>query len=346
MAMPATMRTGVYYRNDKVQAEERPVPAIRQGEVLVRVATCGICGSDAMQWYREPQARSKGGINSGHEIAGEIVQVGDGVQNYKVGDRVVVAHHFPCMDCIPCRYGNETACEAMHQKYIEPGGFAEYIRGLEKRVHHGLYRLPGSMTYAQGSYVEPLGCVVRSVRKTEPVAAHAVLVIGSGLAGLLHIKLLRALGAGRIFAVDTNASRLEVASRCGADEMILATGEMPRTDRVYVCTAAEAASESALKCLNRGGHIMYFATAGPDTVVPLHLTKFWLMQPTIGFSYGAAPRDMREAMELIGCGAVPVDDLTTHRFGLDQIGKAFNLVANPRENALKVLIEPNCGSTM
>jgi L-iditol 2-dehydrogenase len=346
MPVPATMKVGAYYRNDNVQVEERPVPAIGQGEVLVRVAACGICGSDTMQWYREPQARSKGGINSGHEIAGEIVQVDDRVQNYKVHDRVVVAHHFPCGNCLLCRDGNETACEAMHDKYIDPGGFAQYVRVLEKGVHHGLYLLPDSMTYAQGSFVEPLGCVVRSVRKTGPPAAHTVLVIGSGLAGLLHIKLLRALGAGRIFAVDTNASRLEVASRCGADEMILAPGEMPRADRVYVCTAAEAACENALKCVTGGGQIMYFATGGPDMKLSLPLTKFWLTQTAINFAYGAAPRDMREAMELIRCGTVSVDDLATHRFGIDHIGEAFDLSANPRGNALKVLIEPNRGLTM
>jgi len=189
--------------------------------------------------------------------------------------------------------------------------------------------------------VEPLGCVVRSVRKTAPVDSHTALVIGSGLAGLLHIKLLRALGAGRIFAVDTNINRLEAASRCGADEVILATGTIPHADRVYVCTSSEKASECALDYVNPGGQIMYFATGGPDMKVSLRLTKFWLTQTSINFSYGAAPRDMREAMELIRCGTVCADDLTTHRFGIDQIGEAFDLVANPRENTLKVMIEPN-----
>jgi len=340
MPTPVTMKSGAYYRNDKVQVEERPVPAIGKGEVLVRVAVCGICGSDTMEWYREPKARAQGGINSGHEIAGEIVQVGEGVQNYKVHDRVVVAHHFPCGSCTLCRDGNETACEAMHQKYIEPGGFAEYVRVLEKGVQHGLYPMPDSMTYVQGSFVEPLGCVVRSVRKTEPVAGHTVLVIGSGLAGLLHIKLLRAQGAGRILAVDTNPSRLEAARRCGADETILATGEIPLAERVYVCTAAEIACQNALKYVKGGGQIMYFAAGGPDMKLSLPVTKFWLTQTAINFAYGAAPRDMLEAMELIRSGTVSVDDLATHRFGLDRIGEAFDLSANPRENALKVLIEP------
>lgn len=344
MATPDTMKSGAYYRNDNVQVEERPVPAIGPDEVLVRVATCGICGSDTMEWYREPQTRVKGAINTGHEIAGEIVQVGERVQDFKVHDRVVVAHHFPCGNCLLCRDGNETACKAMHEKHIEPGGFAEYIRILEKGVKNGLLRLPESMSFAQGSYVEPLGCVVRSVRKTSPVDGHTTLVIGSGLAGLLHIKLLRALGAGKIFAVDTNASRLEAASRCGADEVVLATAEMPHADRVYVCTASEKASVAALECVNPGGQIMFFATGGPDMKVSLRLTKFWLSQTSINFSYGAAPRDMREAMELIRAGTVSVDDLTTHRFGIEQIREAFDLVANPRENCLKVMIEPGRGT--
>jgi len=340
MPTPTTMKSGAYYRNDNVRVEERPVPAIGKGEVLVRVAVCGICGSDTMEWYREPKARVQGGINSGHEIAGEIVQVGEGVQDYKVHDRVVVAHHFPCGNCTLCRDGNETACEAMNQKYIEPGGFAEYVRVLEKGVQHGLYPMPDSMTYAQGSFVEPLGCVVRSVRKTEPVTAHTVLVIGSGLAGLLHIKLLRARGAERIFAVDTNPDRLDAARRCGADETMLASSEIPPAERVYVCTAAEIACQNALKCVTGGGQIMYFATGGPDMKLSLPVTKFWLTQTAINFAYGAAPRDMREAMELIRSGTVPVDDLATHHFGLDRIGEAFDLSANPRGNALKVLIEP------
>lgn len=341
MAMPATMKLGIYFRNDNVRVEERPVPAIGRGEVLVRVATCGVCGSDTMQWYREPQTRLKGGINTGHEIAGEIVQADAAVIGYKVGDRVVVSHHFPCMNCTLCHDGNETACEAMHEKYIEPGGFAQYIRVLAKGVQNGLYLLPEDMTYEQGSFVEPLGCVVRSIRKTAPVSSHSALVIGSGLAGLLHIKLLRALGAAKIYAADTNTSRLEAATRAGADEGVMATGQLPKADRVYVCTASTKASETALECVHRGGHLMYFATGGPDIQVPLRLTSFWLAQPVIGFSYGAAPRDMTEAMELIRTGAVSVDDLVTHCFGIDQIAEAFDLVANPRENSLKVLIEPN-----
>jgi len=132
--------------------------------------------------------------------SGDSTEVRKGL---KAGDRVVVVHHFPCMECTPCRDGNETACEAMHEKHIEPGGFSQYIRVFEQCVANGLYRLPDTMTYGQGSFVEPLACVVRGMRKVAPVAERTVLVFGSGLAGLLHIKLARHLGAKRITAVDT-----------------------------------------------------------------------------------------------------------------------------------------------
>jgi len=341
MTLPATMKFGLYFGSDDVRVEERPIPAIGPKEVLVRVVTCGICGSDTMQWYREPAIRRLGGINTGHEIAGEIVAAGEAVRQYKAGERVVVIHHFPCMECTPCRDGNETACEAMHEKHIEPGGFSQYIRVLEQCVANGLYRLPDTMTYEQGSFVEPLACVVRGMRKVAPVAERTVLVFGSGLAGLLHIKLARHLGAKRITAVDTNPRRLEAASRAGADEGVSPAEKLPAADRVFVCTGSPKAAESALDCVNRGGHILFFATDGPDKKLPINLTRFWTMQPTISFSYGAAPRDMREAIEFLRAGQVAVDDLVTHRFGIDRIAEAFQIAANPRDSSLKVLVEPN-----
>ena len=341
MTIPATMKFGLYFGSDDVRVEERPIPAIGPKEVLVRVVTCGICGSDTMQWYREPAIRRLGGINTGHEIAGEIVLAGEAVRQYKAGERVVVIHHFPCMECTPCRDGNETACEAMHEKHIEPGGFSQYIRVFEQCVANGLYRLPDTMTYEQGSFGEPLACVVRGMRKVAPVAERTVLVFGSGLAGLLHIKLARHLGAKRITAVDTNPRRLEAASRAGAAEGISPAEKLPAADRVFVCTGSPKAAESALDCVNRGGHILFFATDGPDKKLPINLTRFWTMQPTISFSYGAAPRDMREAIEFLRAGQVAVDDLVTHRFGIDRIAEAFQIAANPRDSSLKVLVEPN-----
>jgi len=341
MNLPASMKVGLYFSNDDVRVEERPVPRIGPGEALAVVRACGICGSDTMKWYREPATHDKGGINTGHEIAGQLVQVGSAMAGWKTGDRVVITHHFPCLQCSSCLDGNETACEAMHEKHIEPGGFSQYIRILETGVSKGLYALPDTMSYEEGSFVEPLGCVVRSLRKAAPVEGRSVLVLGSGLAGLLHIKLARAQGASRIVAVDTNTDRLRAAERAGADEVHCATESLPNAERVFVCTGSPAASANALERVNRGGHILFFAADGPEKTLAIPVTRFWFAQPTVQFSYGAAPRDMREAMEWIRSGKVAVADLVTHRFGIEQIPEAFDFAANPRGNSLKIIIQPN-----
>lgn len=342
--VPATMQAGLYFGENDVRVVEVPVPKIGPKEVLASVMACGICGSDTMRWYRLPQAKQRGGINTGHEIAGQIIQVGESVQNFRAGQRVVITHHFPCLKCAACRDGNETACQAMHQKHIEPGGFSEFVRVCESGIPLGLYPLPDSIGYDQGSFVEPLGCVVRSMRKMAPIEGHSILVIGSGLAGLLHIRLARALGAGTICAVDTNQKRLEAASRSGADQLRMPSDELPMADRVIVCTGSAAAAAGALERVLPGGQVMFFAADGPDQRLAIPLTRFWTSQPSILFSYGAAPRDLSEALELIACGKLEVGDLITHRFPLNRIGEAFNLFENPRDTSLKIIIEPHASA--
>ena len=338
--LPATMKVGLYFRNTDVRVEERPVPEIGSREALADVKACGICGSDIMSWYREPATRN-GGINTGHEIAGRLIAVGSGLSSWKAGDRVIITHHFPCLECTPCLDGNETACEAMHKKHIDPGGFSQFVRILETGVTRGLYRLPDRMSYEEGSFVEPLGCVVRSMRKAMPIAGRSVLVMGSGLAGLLHIKSALALGARSIAAVDTNEHRLRAAEQSGATQLFHANEALPTADRVFICTGSAAASIKALECVSRGGHILFFAAAGPDKELSIPVTRFWFSQPTIQFSYGAAPRDMEEATEWIASGKVRVDNLVTHRFGIEQTPQAFALAANPRDDSLKIIVQPN-----
>ena len=340
-SLPATMQAGLYFGNNDVRVVEIPVPRIGPNEVLASVRACGICGSDTMQWYRQPQALERGGINTGHEIAGQIIQVGDNIEAFRTGQRVVITHHFPCLQCAACRDGNETACQAMHEKHIDPGGFSEFVRIRASGIPLGLYPLPDSVAYEQGSFVEPLGCVVRSLRKMAPIQNHSMLIIGSGLAGLLHIRLARALGAGKICAVDTNKGRLDAALRSGADEVRCATDPLPVADRVLVCTGSAAGGEAALNCVGAGGRLMFFAADGPDQRLAIPLTRFWTSQPSILFSYGAAPRDMSEALDHLASGRVRVDDLITHRFPLDRIGEAFDLFENPRDTSLKIIIEPH-----
>jgi len=171
------MRVAMYYNNNDVRLEEMPVPRIGPGEILVKVIASGICGSDVLEWYRIKKAP----IVLGHEIAGEIVEVGEGVGKVKEGDRVFVSHHVPCNTCRYCRSGNHTVCETLHTTNFDPGGFAEYIRAPRINVDQGTFILPDEITFEDGSFVEPLACVVRGQRVAGFRPGMSVLVLGSGM---------------------------------------------------------------------------------------------------------------------------------------------------------------------
>ncbi|OGO30585.1 MAG: alcohol dehydrogenase [Chloroflexi bacterium RBG_16_56_11] len=339
------MRVAVWYSNRDVRIEERPVPSIGPGEVLVRVIASGICGSDVMEWYRLGRAP----LVLGHEIAGEIAGVGEGVK-YKIGDRVAVAHHVPCNTCRYCLAGNHTVCETLRRTNFDPGGFAEYVRLPAINVDRGVFPLPAGLTYEEATFIEPLACVLRGQRRAALRPGQSVLVIGSGVSGLLHIMLARALGAGRILAVDINDYRLKTAQKLGADTAITA-GEFNvdrlrdanggyLADLVIVCTGAEPALVKALAAVERGGTVLFFAPTSPGVTVPLSVNDvFWRNDVTLTTSYAGSPADYAAALELINARRLPVGEMVTHRLGLAGTGLGFQLVAGAGES-LKVVIEP------
>src|SRR3989338_3365610 len=197
------MRVGMYYSNSDVRVEEMPVPALGDKELLLKVDACGICGSDVMEWYRKKHAPKV----LGHEVTGTIAAVGKEVTAYKVGDRVFVSHHVPCHTCSYCLAGHHTTCDTLRTTNFDPGGFAEYLRVPEINVERGTYLLPDSVSSTDGVFIEPLGCVLRGQRLMGLEPGNSVLVLGSGLSGLLHLKAAKVLGAGRLFATYLNFYR-------------------------------------------------------------------------------------------------------------------------------------------
>ena len=172
------MRVAMWYNNRDVRIEEMPIPQIGFGELLVRVEACGICGSDVMEWYRLDRAP----LVLGHEIAGEIVKVGDGVERYKEGERVSAAHHVPCNTCRYCLSGHHTVCDTLRRTNFDPGGFAEYIRLPAINVDRGVFLLPDEVSDEEATFIEPLACVLRGQRLAHMSPGDSVLVIGSGIA--------------------------------------------------------------------------------------------------------------------------------------------------------------------
>ena len=181
------MRVAMYYNNKDIRIEERPKPKIGPGEILVKILASGICGSDVMEWYRIKKAP----IVLGHEIAGEIVETGQGVEKYKVGDRVFVSHHIPCNTCRYCLNGFHTVCETLHTTNFDPGGFAEYVRAPQLNVDRGTFVLPDEVSLEEGTFVEPLGCIIRGQRVAGLRPGMTVLILGSGISGFKPCPIYR-----------------------------------------------------------------------------------------------------------------------------------------------------------
>ncbi|MBA7660917.1 Sorbitol dehydrogenase [subsurface metagenome] len=340
------MRVAMWYNNQDVRLEEMPVPQIGAGELLVRVEACGICGSDVMEWYRLDRAP----LVLGHEIGGQIVEVGEGVEGYKEGDRVSAAHHVPCNTCHYCLSGHHTVCDTLRRTNFDPGGLAEYIRLPAINVDRGVFLLPDEMSYEEATFIEPLACVLRGLRKANMQPGDTVLVIGSGIAGLLYVQLARALGVGRVIATDINDYRLEKARSFGADTTIPAEEDLPKrlrqinrgclADLVLVCTGAESAIAQALKSVERSGTILFFAPTGPEVTIPISINElFWRNDITLTTSYAASPADYQTALELIRAGTISVQQMITHRLPLAETGLGFQFVAEAKDS-IKVIIEP------
>jgi L-iditol 2-dehydrogenase len=286
----------------------------------------------------------------GHEVAGVIVAVGKGVQHYKVGDRICVAHHVPCNKCHYCLSGHHTVCDTLRQTNFDPGGFAEYVRLPRINVEQGIFPLPDEVSFEEATLVEPLACVLRGQRLAHLQPGQTVLVIGSGVAGLLHIQLARISGAGCIMATDVVDYRLEAARRLGADIAVHAKDCTPASmrkaasgrlaDLVVICSGATSAIKQALGSVERGGTVLFFAPTEPGVSVPISVNDlFWRNEITLTSSYGGSPADYASALELIQAGKIRVPEMITHRLGLAETGKGFQLVAQAQDS-LKVIIEP------
>ncbi len=336
----------MYYSNRDLRLEELPRPQIGPGELLVRVEASGICGSDVMEWYRA----GKVPLVLGHEITGQVEEVGEGVSAFSPGDRVAVTHHVPCMSCHYCAGGHETVCDTLRSTSFDPGGFSEYVRVPVVNVERGTFKLPDSVSYEEGSFVEPLACVLRGQRQANFFPGCSVLVIGSGISGLLHVMVARALGAGRIISTDMLGFRMEKARQLGAEETIKASEDVPSrfrelnegrgADLVIVCAGAPQAIGQALGSVARSGTVLFFATTKPEVEIPLPVNEFfWRKEVTLTSSYAGSPADCATALELIRAGRLPVAGTITHCLPLAETGRGFDLVVNPQDS-IKVIIQP------
>jgi L-iditol 2-dehydrogenase len=290
----------------------------------------GICGTDAMGWYRIKKAPRV----LGHEIAGEIVESKS--KKYTVGQRVFVSHHVPCNNCKYCLEDNHTACETLHTGNYDPGGFSEFIKIPKINVDNGTYLLPENISYEEGAMIEPLACGVRALRLIDIKKRHTVLILGSGVSGLMNIKLAKLISA-KVIATDIDDYRLNKAKEFGADEVIDVSKEKVnvKAERIIVCTGAYQAVKQAFECIDRKGIILFFAV--PEKNIEVPNVDLWRNELTITSSYGAASVDLKESLDLIKNKKVNVKDMITHKLPLEKIQEGFKLVTDAKES-LKVVL--------
>jgi L-iditol 2-dehydrogenase len=339
------MFAAMYYANDDVRIVELPIPTIRAGEILVEVLRSGICGSDVMEWYRKPKAP----LVLGHEIAARVVEVGAGVDTVRVGDRVFVSHHVPCGECRYCKDGHETVCDTLRSTNFDPGGFAEFVRVPKINVQKGVFPIPREVSDDEAVFIEPLACVVRGQRRAGLKAGNVVLVVGSGVAGLLHVLLAKAQGAAKVIATDVVPFRRAAARRAGAHLVLDARDDVPSkvkaanggrfADLVVTCTGAPSGIVQGMQSVDRGGSVLFFAPIEPTATVSIPFNALWREEVQVTSSYGGAPSDIREAIELLRSRRVEVGALITHRLPLKKAAEGFALVAKPQDS-LKVILTP------
>lgn len=353
--MAETMRAAVYRAIDRVEVEQVPIPEIGPGEVLVQVAVCGVCGTDLKKIHLglTPPPRI-----FGHETAGTIVALGAGVSDWKVGDRVVLNHHVPCLrpDCFFCSHRAFAQCPVYKRTGttagFEPagGGFAEYVRVMDWCAEGGMVRIPDHISFEEASFVEPLNTCLKGIRTVGVREGDTVFVIGQGPIGLLFTLLAKAAGA-RVVTTDRFAARREISQQLGADAAldpdtqdvvpaIQALSEGRGADLAVVAVPSTAVVAGAFAAVRQAGSVLLFAQTRLNDLMEVDAGAICMQEKTLLGSYSSDITLQDEAADLIFSRRVEVGRLITHRFSLNSIAEALALATHPRDNSLKVLVTP------
>jgi L-iditol 2-dehydrogenase len=345
------MQAAVYRGVDDVQVETLAVPELRPGEALVRVHSCGICGTDLKKIHHglTPPPRV-----FGHEMAGTIAEVAEGVEGWAVGDRVAVMHHVPCMACHYCRHNAFAQCPTYTRTGttagFEPagGGYAQYIRVMDWVVRKGMVRIPDGVSFEEATFVEPVNTVLKGVLKADAGSETTALVIGQGQIGLLFNQVLRSRGA-TVYGSDPLAFRREQAVKFGATEAFspadadLAAEMRARTEGRGVDLAVVAVPDGqvaaqAFEAVRPGGKVLLFAHTRLDDPLTVDGGAVCMLEKDLIGSYSSDITIQDQAASLVFDRTIDVKSLITHCFPLDEITEAIRLASNPQDNSLKVMV--------
>jgi L-iditol 2-dehydrogenase len=350
----STMRAAVYKGASRVAVESIPVPEIGPGEVLIRVESCGICHTDLKKIEHNllPAPRIYG-----HETAGVIAAVGEGVApRYQPGERVVVFHHIPCGKCFYCGKKLYAQCPVYKKVGVtagyEPagGGFSQYVRAMDWIVERGIEKIPDGVSFDQASFVEPVNTCVKGVHQVNPEPGDVVAILGQGPIGLMFTMIVARTGAS-IIASDKMESRRKLAKKFGAREafnprdttferMVKVMSEGRGADIVIVAASAPGIVEQAVACSRPGARVLLFAQTSNRERIEVSGADICMGERTLCGSYSASIDVQKEAAELVLSGALPVEELVTHRFGLNNIHEGIEQALHPGPESLKIIVQP------
>jgi len=322
------MRVARSFAPGDVRIEEAQDPQAGPGEVVCEVLACGVCASDVTDWYVAPRLPAV----LGHELVGTVTAVGPGANAPRPGTRVAIHHHAPCGECRRCRRGHETLCERFRTTRLDPGGFAEQVR-ISPDLTPELLELPAGLDPATATFIEPLACVLRAHDRARLHPGDALLIVGAGVNGLLHIAAAHARGVEAVWVREPRRERLELAEAWGAEHH---GNEL--VDLAIVCTPKPDAIASAAGALAPGGTLCLYAPPAPGAPLPLDGSELFLRELTVTASYSAGAGDMRAALGLIASRRIDPAALISHRLPLEETGRALEL--QRRAVALKVVVQP------
>jgi L-iditol 2-dehydrogenase len=347
------MRAAVYKGSSVVEVESVPVPRIGAGEILIRVETCGICHTDLKKiaYNLLPAPRIYG-----HETAGVVAEVGEGVTRFAPGDRVIVFHHIPCGECFYCRRKLYAQCPVYKKVGVtagyEPagGGFAQYVRAMDWIVRRGVEKIPEGVSFDQACFVEPVNTCLKGVKQVEPQPEDVVVVLGQGPIGLIFTMIAARTGA-RILATDTKPQRRVLATRFGAASAfdpredgftshVRAMTDGRGADVVIVAASAPGIVEQAVACSRPGARILLFAQTSHQERIEVSGASICMEERTLCGSYSASVDLQAESAELVFSRALPVEELISHRYPLSQIHQGIEKALHPDEGSLKIVVQP------
>jgi L-iditol 2-dehydrogenase len=333
--------------NSSVVVEEHNSPKCNENQIVVRMRSCGLCGSDLEKVYGNYSMQS---IRIGHEPAGEVIKVGSKVSDFTTGDRVFVHHHVSCYSCTYCLHGDYTMCEMYQKSNLEPCGLSEEFLVPEWNIGRGgLLRLPENISYDQAALIEPLGCCIRGFNKISMKHGDNIAIIGAGPAGIMHLLLAERAGANQVFVVDINDFRLKFARsyqrtfafnpRQPIDivERIMQLSSGIGVDSTIIATSSPEAFGLALKITRKGGKILMFGVPPKNLTAKLDLSLLYSNELTLSSSYGCSEVETNHALTMISENHVDIRPLITHRFDITKSAEAFQC-AHDAKNAMKVII--------